>query len=70
MSDDLEDLGMTVQMNQFDRPTAQVDTSLQFTDLSIEPVIESESVEAQVRTCASVCSAHDRKSCSGKNGCV
>ena len=49
MSDDLGNVSMSVQMNQFDRPTEQVDANLQFSDLSAEPAIESEPVAAQVR---------------------
>ena len=42
------DLNMMVEMQQFELPTAQVDTTLQFTDLSTEPVIVSEPAQTSV----------------------
>ena len=38
----LDDLTMMVEMEQFELPTDPVDTTLQFSDLSMEPVIESD----------------------------
>ena len=62
MSDDLGNVSMMVHMNQFDRPTVQVDANLQFSDLSAEPVIESEAATSQVRTCSYVCEyLHERE---------
>ena len=48
----LDDLNMMVEMQQFELPTAQVDTTLQFTDLSTEPVIISEPTQTSVSALA------------------
>ena len=48
VSGTLDDLNMTVELQQFELPANPVDNTLQFNDLSTEPVIESEPVETSV----------------------